>query len=88
VNLKLARKPTLIAVGVGIALLLGWLVTSQGPLAPAKVTLAKVEQGPLIASTFGISTVEARRSYALGPTVASRVARVLVDPDVPLTFPP
>jgi len=79
VNLKLGRKPTLIGVGVGIVLLLGWLVTSRGPLAPAKVTLAKVEQAPLIASTFGIGTVEARRSYALGPTVASRVARVLVD---------
>ncbi|MEO8306398.1 MAG: efflux RND transporter periplasmic adaptor subunit [Betaproteobacteria bacterium] len=59
--------------------LLGWLVTSQGPLAPTKVTIAKVEQGPLVASTFGIGTVEARRSYALGPTVASRVLRVLVD---------
>ena len=63
----------------GARLLLGWLVTSQGPLAPAKVTVAKVEQGPLVASTFGIGTVEARRGYALGPTVASRVLRVLVD---------
>jgi hypothetical protein len=79
VNMKLGRKATLIAAGIGVAVLLGWLVTSQGPLAPAKVTLAKVEHGPLIASTFGIGTVEARRSYALGPTVASRVARVLVD---------
>ena len=60
-------------------LLLGWLATSQGPLAPARVTIAKVEQGALVASTFGIGTVEARRSYALGPTVASRVLRVLVD---------
>ena len=74
VNLRLGRKAALIAAGIGGALLLGWLVTSQGPLAPAKVTVAKVEQGPLVASTFGIGTVEARRSYALGPTVASRVA--------------
>ena len=78
-NLRLGRKAALIAAGIGGALLLGWLATSQGPLAPAKVTLAKVEQGPLVASTFGIGTVEARRSYALGPTLASRVARVLVD---------
>jgi HlyD family secretion protein len=28
---------------------------------------------------FGIGTVEARRSYLVGPTVASRVSRVLVD---------
>jgi HlyD family secretion protein len=78
-NFRFGRKTALITVGLGIALLLGWLGTSQGPLAPAKVTLAKVEQGPLVASTFGIGTVEARRSYALGPTLASRVARVLVD---------
>ncbi len=69
----------MITVGIALALLLGWLATSQGPLAPVKVTLAKVEQGSLVASTFGIGTIEARRSYALGPTLASRVARVLVD---------
>ena len=78
-NLRLGGKAVGAAVVIGGVLLLGWLGTSQGPLAPIKVTLAKVEQGPLIASTFGIGTVEARRSYALGPTLASRVARVLVD---------
>jgi HlyD family secretion protein len=74
---NLGRKSTLAAVGV--AVLLGWLVTSHGPLAPAKVTTEKVVQGPVVAETFGIGTVEARRSYAVGPTIASRVARVLVD---------
>ena len=78
-NLRLGGKAALAVAGIGAALLLGWLASNQGPLAPTEVTLAKVEQGPLIASTFGIGTVEARRSYALGPTLASRVARVLVD---------
>ncbi|MBE0613439.1 MAG: efflux RND transporter periplasmic adaptor subunit [Burkholderiales bacterium] len=78
-NLRLGGKAALAVAGIGAALLLGWLASSQGPLAPTKVTLAKVEQGPLVASTFGIGTVEARRSYAIGPTLASRVARVLVD---------
>ena len=78
-NLKHGRKATLIAAGFGVVMLLGWLVTSQGPLAPTKVTVVRVEQGPLVASTFGIGTVEARRSYVLGPTLASRVMRVLVD---------
>ena len=78
-NPRIGRKAALVAAGAGIALLLGWLVTSQGPLAPVKVTVARVEEGPLVAGTFGIGTVEARRSYALGPTVASRVLRVLVD---------
>jgi HlyD family secretion protein len=79
VTLVPGRKAVLIAAGVGGALLLGWLATTQGPLAPTRVTVTKVAQGPLHASTFGIGTVEARRSYALGPTTASRVARVLVD---------
>lgn len=73
------RKAALAAAGIAVVTLLGWLWTSQGPLAPTRVTVAKVEEGVLVASTFGIGTVEARRSYALGPTVASRVLRVLVD---------
>ena len=78
-NLRFGRKAALILGGIAGALLLGWLVVSQGPFAPVKATIATVEQGTLVASTFGIGTVEARRSYALGPTLASRVARVLVD---------
>lgn len=75
----LGRKLALVAAGIGVTAVLAWLVMNQGPLAPTKVTVATLEQGPLVASTFGIGTVEARRSYALGPTVASRVLRVLVD---------
>ena len=78
-KLHLSRKLVLVLALSGGALLLAWLLSTQGPLAPTKVTLAKVQQGPLVASTFGIGTIEARRSYALGPTLASRVARVLVD---------
>jgi len=79
VNLRFSRKAALILASSAGVLLLGWLVMSQGPLAPTKVTVASVVQGTLVASTFGIGTVEARRSYALGPTLASRVAKVLVD---------
>ena len=78
-----ARMPVrLVGVIAGISALvalLAWLATTQGPLAPVKVTVAKVEQRPLVATTFGIGTIEARRAYALGPTIASRVLRVLVD---------
>ncbi|MBS1137741.1 MAG: secretion protein HlyD, partial [Proteobacteria bacterium] len=56
-----------------------WVVATQGPLAPVRVTLAKADVTTLSRSLFGIGTVEARRSYAIGPTVAGRVARVLVD---------
>ncbi len=78
-NVNFGRHAALIAAGIGVALLVGWLATSQGPLAPIKVTVAKIEQGSLVATTFGIGTIEARRSYTLGPTSSSRVARVMVD---------
>ena len=78
-KLHLSRSAGLIAAAIGLAIVLGWLIVSQGPLAPIKVTLATPTDGPLSASTFGIGTVEARRAYALGPTQASHVLRVLVD---------
>jgi HlyD family secretion protein len=55
------------------------VVATQGPLAPVKVTVAKLNTGTLTTSVFGIGTVEARRSYLLGPTMPSRVSVVLVD---------
>lgn len=57
----------------------GWVVATQGPLAPVKVTVAAASEAALAPTLFGIGTIEARRSYAIGPTVAGRVARVLVD---------
>jgi len=57
----------------------GWIVATRGPLAPVRVTVAKAAEARLERSLFGIATVEARRVHAIGPTVAGRVARVLVD---------
>lgn len=57
----------------------GWLIATQGPLAPARVTVTKVKETTLNRSLFGIGTVEARCSYAIGPTASGRVARVLAD---------
>lgn len=57
----------------------GWIVATQGPLAPVKVTLAQAQETRLERTLFGIATVEARRGHAIGPTLAGRVARVLVD---------
>lgn len=58
---------------------LAWFAVTRGPLAPPKVELGKVRQGDLQPAVFGIGTVEARLSYALGPTVAGRVKSVAVD---------
>lgn len=57
----------------------GWIVATQGPLAPVKVTVARTAEAKLERQLFGIATVEAHRSHAIGPTLAGRVARVLVD---------
>ncbi len=57
----------------------GWIIATQGPLAPVKVTTANAAEATLERALFGIGTVEARRAYAIGPTLAGRVARVLVD---------
>lgn len=58
---------------------LAWVVATQGPLAPIKVTVTQARETSLPLSLFGIGTIEARRSYAIGPTAAGRVSRVLVD---------
>jgi HlyD family secretion protein len=71
----------LLPLVLGACVLAGilFLLARNGPFAPARVTQAQVELGNLAPQIFGIGTVEARRSYLVGPTVASRVSRVLVD---------
>ena len=71
-------------VGVGAAVLvllgaLAFVALRTGPLAPIKVTVTTVEQGTLSPAIFGIGTVEAQRSWMVGPTVAGRVLSVKVD---------
>jgi HlyD family secretion protein len=71
-----------LALGAAALLFLGgfgWVVATQGPLAPVKVTVSRAVETTLQRSLFGIGTVEARRAYTIGPTAAGRVARVLVD---------
>ena len=79
--MKTPGKRTLILGAVAVAFLaaFGWIVATQGPLAPVKITLELAKEARLERSLFGIATVEARRSHSIGPTLAGRVARVLVD---------
>lgn len=56
-----------------------WLATTSGPLAPIPVVVAEVKEASLAPAIFGIGTVEARRSYRIGPTTAGRVKSVAVD---------
>ena len=75
----LSRKFGLVAFAVLLLLGFGFVVARSGPLAPTKVTITRVETGSLSSSLFGIGTVEARRSYFIGPTAAGRVKAVHVD---------
>lgn len=79
--MKTPTRRSLILSALALAFLVafGWIVTTQGPLAPVRVTLDTARAMRLERTLFGIATVEARRSYSIGPTLAGRVARVLVD---------
>ncbi|WP_265944307.1 efflux RND transporter periplasmic adaptor subunit [Dechloromonas sp. A34] len=74
-----SRKFGLVAFAVLLLVGFGFVVARSGPLAPTKVTITRVETGSLSSSLFGIGTVEARRSYFIGPTAAGRVKSVQVD---------
>ena len=67
------------ALGVALVAALAFVALRTGPLAPVKVTVTSVQEGTLNPALFGIGTVEARRSWMVGPTVAGRVLSVRVD---------
>ena len=69
-------------LGAVAAVLVGGMAYASlrtGPLAPIKVTVTHAHEGTLSPAIFGIGTVEARRSWMVGPTVAGRVLSVNVD---------
>jgi len=74
-------KQRLIIAGAGIVLvgLIAFVFFRAGPLAATSVTVYSVKQGGFTPALFGVGTVEARRSWMIGPTVAGRVAQVHVD---------
>jgi HlyD family secretion protein len=76
---SLPRWVWLAVLGIALLAAFGWVVMKSGPLAPIQVTVTQVVKGEVAPSLFGIGTVEARRAYFIGPTVAGRVGRVLVD---------
>lgn len=80
-KLKAPSSKVLMLSLLGLLLLVAivFVIRRAGPLAPVRVTVVPATEGSLIPSLFGIGTVEARRSYLIGPTTAGRVLRVLVD---------
>lgn len=69
----------LAVIGIVLLAAFGLVALKSGPLAPIRVTVTRVTNGEVAPALFGIGTVEARRAYLIGPTVAGRVAQVRVD---------
>ena len=78
-NSFLRKRAGLLLLAVAVVGVLGYVLLKAGPLAPVQVSVTSVQQGRLQASIFGIGTVEARRSWLVGPTQAGRVLSVRVD---------
>lgn len=75
----MSRRVVLSLLGILLIAALAFVVMRSGPLAPTRVTVIEVTEGRLTPALFGIGTVEARRSYLIGPTTAGRVRKVSVD---------
>jgi HlyD family secretion protein len=75
----LLRRIGIGALAVALVAALAFVALRTGPLAPIKVTVTSVQEGKLSPAIFGIGTVEARRSWMVGPTVPGRVLSVRVD---------
>jgi len=75
----MSRRVGLSLLGILLIAALAFVVMRSGPLAPTRVTVIEVIEGRLTPALFGIGTVEARRSYLIGPTTAGRVRKVSVD---------
>lgn len=73
------RRLALIGLGILLVAAMTYVVMRSGPLAPTRVTVVQAAAGQLTPQLFGIGTVEARRSYLIGPTTAGRVRAVAVD---------
>lgn len=73
------RRWALAAGGVALLAALAWVALRSGPMAPTRVTVAPVQRAAVSAALFGIGTVEARRTYLIGPTAAGRLLQVPVD---------
>ena len=75
----ISRKLGLGLFAAMLVLGFGAVVARSGPFSSIQVTTWRVEAGSLSPAIFGIGTVEARRSYFIGPTAAGRVKALHVD---------
>jgi HlyD family secretion protein len=79
IDSALLKKLGVVAVGIALVLLVALVFMRSGPLAPVQVVVTTVKEGRLQPGIFGVGTVEARRSWMVGPTTAGRVLNVKAD---------
>ena len=79
ISSSLRRRLALALLVFALLAALAFVLLRAGPLAPTQVTLGQVREGSFSPALFGIGTVEARRNWMIGPTVAGRVLSVKVD---------
>lgn len=68
ISSNVRRRLLLAALAVLLLLAVAWVLLRSGPLAPTRVTVAVVKEGSFEPALFGIGTVEARRSWLIGPS--------------------
>ena len=78
-NPLLLRRLAMGALALALISAIAYVSLRTGPLAPVKITVQQAHEGTFSPAIFGIGTVEARRSWMVGPTVAGRVLNVKVD---------
>ena len=75
----LLKKLGMVAGGLVLLLLVAIVFIRSGPLAPVQVVVTTVKEGRIQPEIFGVGTVEARRSWMVGPTSVGRVLNVKAD---------
>lgn len=78
-NPALLKKVGMAVAGIALLLLVALVFMRSGPLAPVQVVVTAVKEGQIQPQIFGVGTVEARRSWMVGPTTAGRVLMVKAD---------
>lgn len=79
---RVARRKllALAAFGAPLLALFVFVIFRTGPLAPVRVTAARIETVAVRPALYGLGLVEARYVHKIGPTAAGRLLRVDVQP--------
>jgi len=78
--MKLINRRALSLILLGLVIIgVITLIAIKGPMAPTDVQTVQLAVGDLEPALFGVGTVEAKRSYTIGPTRTGKLQQLLVD---------